>query len=90
MKKLVEQLLELTKAENPLSIQLEPLNFSIMMKQLVSDSSRLLDNTPIHLDSQIEDDLWIIGQQTLLKRLFDNLFSNAIKFTNNHISISLR
>ncbi|MCC9730993.1 HAMP domain-containing histidine kinase, partial [Streptococcus agalactiae] len=79
MKKLVEQLLELTKAENPLSIQLEPLNFSIMMKQLVSDSSRLLDNTPIHLDSQIEDDLWIIGQQTLLKRLFDNLFSNAIK-----------
>ncbi|MCC9745620.1 HAMP domain-containing histidine kinase, partial [Streptococcus agalactiae] len=77
MKKLVEQLLELTKAENPLSIQLEPLNFSIMMKQLVSDSSRLLDNTPIHLDSQIEDNLWIMGQQTLLKRLFDNLFSNA-------------
>lgn len=81
---------ELTELAAVINTMLASIESSFMMKQLVSDSSRLLDNTPIHLDSQIEDDLWIIGQQTLLKRLFDNLFSNAIKFTNNHISISLR
>lgn len=90
MKKTVEQLLELARAENQQSLALVPLNLSDLIQQELADQERLLTEKGIKLELSIQSDLHVFGQVLLLKRLLDNLLTNAIKFTKDEIRVSLK
>ncbi|MBJ8350389.1 sensor histidine kinase [Streptococcus zalophi] len=89
MKQLVEQILELTRAENKTQLTMETIDFSQFVRQFVEDSKRLFSDQSIFLDTQIEEGISLVGDPILLKRLIDNLVSNALKFTKDTIKISL-
>lgn len=90
MKKMVEQLLELARTEHGGNLILEEVNLSLLVQQEVADQERVLSEKGIQLVLGISPDLHISGQDLLLKRLFDNLMTNAIKFTRDQIRVSLR
>ncbi|MBJ8325629.1 HAMP domain-containing sensor histidine kinase [Streptococcus pacificus] len=89
MKKMVEQILELTRAENKTQLTMETIDFSQFVNQFLEDSKRLFNEQSIFLDTQIEEGINLVGDPILLKRLIDNLISNAVKFTKDKIRVSL-
>lgn len=90
MKKTVEQLLELARAENQKHLVLEDVNLSRFVQQELADQERLVAERGIYLQTSIQENLHISGQQLLLKRLLDNLLTNAVKFTKDEITVSLK
>ncbi|MGT2772451.1 sensor histidine kinase [Streptococcus marimammalium] len=89
MKQLVEQILELTRAENKTQLTMETIDFSQFVRQFVEDSKRLFSEQSIFLNVQIEEGISLVGDPILLRRLIDNLISNALKFTKDTIHINL-
>lgn len=89
MKAMVEQMLELTRTEQANAATFTRLSLSDLVTQFLKDNQRLLDDKQIILDIKITPDIVIFGDELLLRRLFDNLFSNAVKFTSDRISVSL-
>lgn len=90
MKKTVEQLLELARAENQKGLALEDVNLTRFVQEELADQERLLTEKGIQLKVTLDPDLHVAGQSLLLKRLLDNLLTNAAKFTKDEISVSLK
>lgn len=90
VKKTVEQLLELARAEHQQNLVLENVNLSRFVQQELADQERIVAEKGIHMQTFIQENLHISGQQLLLKRLLDNLLTNAVKFTKDEITVSLQ
>lgn len=89
MSNLINQIMELAKLERQSHLETENINLSTLITTSLSDYKYILDDRKIQLFSSIEDNLIISGNKIMLERLFDNLFSNALKFTNSEIYIKL-
>lgn len=90
MKAMVEQILELSRLESHEELSLVSLNLSNLTKQKLQDYQRLLADKAIQLNSDIDENLHISGNELLINRLLDNLLSNAMKFTKNQIEVTLK
>ena len=90
---LVTNILKLNKLENQ---KLLPKFTSFNLSELLSDQilqfEELLEKKNIELICDIEDDLMINSEKNYLEIVFNNLMSNAIKFSHNSgiINISLK
>ena len=90
MKKLTEQILELSKTQHLGWADLEAISISNLITEFCSSHERSWGESNIKYEVDIEPDLNLRGEKLLIFRMLDNLLSNANKFTNSKISISLR
>ncbi|MCH4169433.1 MAG: HAMP domain-containing histidine kinase [Streptococcaceae bacterium] len=70
----VDELLDyatISSGQQPLNLTI--INFSKLVRQFVKELKPIV---PVHLNNQLMQDVMIIGDQSLLERLFDNLVSN--------------
>ena len=89
MSKLVHKLLELARLDSWDSIEKKDFNLSSLLQHAVSDATLLANERGIQLHSSIEKEIYYTGNQLLITRIFDNLISNALKFTTSVINITL-
>lgn len=92
MKKIVEQMLQFSRLErldtlpNPEDVEL-----SLLLQNIVEEQS-IVGNRSITLHSDIEKNIIVIGNSSLLTMLINNLISNAFRYgkDNGNIYISLK
>ena len=90
---LVTNILKLNKLETQrLLPEFEKFNLSDLLINQIVQFEELIDKKDIELACDIEEDLFIENEKSYLELVFNNLISNAIKFTNNKgkIEISLK
>lgn len=90
---LVINILLVNRLENQ-NIQpvLQPSNISEALCRCILNYDSLLDKKNITLDTELDQNIILTSNEELLDLVWNNLFSNAIKFTqdNGHIQIKLR
>jgi len=95
MNRIVSQLLLLTRSDSSNNTVLfEKLNLSYIVEDCIStyiDSSNNSTSNTTTINSDIEPLIYIMGDQTLMTRLFVNLIENSIKYgkESNNIFLSL-
>lgn len=89
MSNLINQIMELTKLEQINNINLEKINFSNLLEKYISDYISILDNKNIEIEVNIDKNIHILADKTMLERVIDNILSNALKFTKDKIVIEL-
>ena len=91
MSRLINELLELARIENPAHTPLEPLDYSLLLRELAESYAEKLsrDNPSLHFTFQIESELSVQGNQPLLYLAITNLLDNASKFTRDEIRLTL-
>ncbi|MCM1090023.1 MAG: HAMP domain-containing histidine kinase [Butyrivibrio sp.] len=85
---LITNILRLNKLENqqiyPVS---KPYNLSDQLCECLLNFEDAWEQKNIGLETQIEEDVIIVGDAEMLSLVWNNLFSNAIKFTDQYGSI---
>lgn len=90
MSKLVNQLLEISRMDSTSEIAKTEFNLSEMLQAMILDYRSLADTNALSLIDSIESNIYILGNKMMVQRVFDNLFTNALKFTSSKIIISLK
>jgi two-component system, OmpR family, heavy metal sensor histidine kinase CusS len=79
MSAITRKLLLLSRADaGRLALHLEPINLTELLDALIADAQLLVENQL--LQSEIEKNLEIEGDEILLRQLFNNLISNAVRY----------
>lgn len=88
---LISQLLLLARADNRLVLQKEPIDLSMLVEVICEEQSEAAERKGITLSAEIEPNLQINADETMLMRLFINLIDNAIKYgrEGGRVNISL-
>lgn len=87
---LVDDLTALLAAETQ-ELRREEIDTTLLVYSLLADYRMRAEDLGITLEADIEEKMpWIRGDSTHLRRVFDNLISNAFKFTPAEGSITLR
>lgn len=90
---LVTNILKLNKLEHQkLLPELKRYNLSESLINQILQYEELIENKSINLNCDIEEDVYITSEESYLDLIWNNLVSNAIKFTNanGNITISLK
>ena len=80
MSHLVKNLLDLSRLEQQETITKKSVNMTSLIDHVLDDYKELLASKTIHLEKQLEKDLFIQGDSEKLYRLFINLVDNSIKY----------
>ena len=86
---MINQILEMARLDNRLEIPKEFFDLSSCLEEILEDYKKLFETKDIQLITNIEDNITLFGNQVLLIRLIDNLVSNALKYANSKIWISI-
>lgn len=86
---MINQILEMARLENRLEIPKEYFDLSSCLEEILEDYKKLFETKDIQLITNIEDNITLFGNRALLIRLIDNLVSNALKYANSKIWISI-
>lgn len=86
---MINQILEMARLDNRLEIPKEYFDLSSCLEETLEDYKKLFETRNIQLITNIEDNITLFGNQALLMRLIDNLLSNALKYANSKIWISI-
>lgn len=92
MSGLIAQLLTLARTENARQkLDLELVNLSEIAEIVVEEQRLIAANKKIEIKTQIEPDLILRADQTMIIRLFINLIDNAITYSSEggHIKVTL-
>ena len=90
MSRMISDLLELSRADSGASIlHLKSFNLGSMLKDLQNTFRPVSDSKEIRSSVNGMPDVYINGDEILLRRVFANLLDNAIKYTSNGGSICL-
>lgn len=89
MTAMVTQLLDIARLDNMESIKKEPLSMSQLMNDVAKSYVRICNEKHITLHTDIEPNLYLVGNLPFLKRAVGNLVDNAIKFTKDSITLRL-
>lgn len=85
---LITNILKLNKLENQqIYPQSEPYNLSEQLCECLLGFETIWEQKNLELDADIGEDIIINADSELLSLVWNNLFSNAIKFTNNGGSV---
>ena len=90
---LVTNILKLNKLDNQRLVpEINNFNLSELLANQIVQFEDLIEKKNIELECDIEEDLYINSEQNYLELVFNNLISNAIKFTDDEgkIMISLK
>lgn len=89
---LVSNILKLNKLENhQLKIEIEKVNLTEMLSQAILNFEAKIEEKNLNLDVDL-DDIYILSSPALLEPVWNNLISNAVKFTEQggNIGVKLR
>ena len=86
---MINQILEMARLDNRLEIPKEFFDLSSCLEETLEDYKKLFETKDLQLITNIEDNITLFGNQVLLIRLIDNLVSNALKYANSKIWISI-
>lgn len=87
---LVDDLTALLAAETQ-ELRREEIDTTVLVQSLLADYEIRAQSMEITLEAIIQEPVpWILGDSTHLRRVFDNLLANALKFTQPGGSITLR
>jgi two-component system sensor histidine kinase CpxA len=85
---LVSELLQVTRAENdPQSRNLHLISLSDLLSQLVDDCSVETQAVGCRVQFSIEEDVEVLGDRELLRRAFENVLRNAIRYAPEYTKI---
>lgn len=87
---LVSNILQLSRLENQkIRPQSTPFNLSEALSRCILNYDALLEEKQIDLETDLDQDLILRGDEALLDRVWSNLLSNAVKFTpaGGHIMV---
>ncbi len=85
MIQLITQLLTISRCERGGEyFQKQEFNFSFMAEMVVDTLQEMAEEKQIELSADIEENLKIIGEETLLMRMLMNLIENAIYYGKEH------
>lgn len=93
MSAIISQLLLLARAENgKFEPSWERLNLSELCEMVLLEMEDTAQSNGIALEMQLEPDIMLIGDQTLLMRLLTNLITNAIRYNRKggHVEVCLQ
>lgn len=84
---IITSLLDLSELE---SIKRQnKIELSSLINEIIDDLYPLLDKNKIKISNKIDKDLYILGSDTLIYRLFYNLIENAIKYNKENGKIEI-
>ena len=87
---LVSNILKLNKIENHQTVpKFERYNLSSQLTQSLLDFEDVWEKKNLNIKFEVEDDVYINSDEELMKIVWSNLFSNAIKFTPNDGALSI-
>lgn len=89
MTSMTDQILELSKTQQLDWSNLKSLSLSELVFEYCETHERKWEESDIAFEIKVETALWIRGHKLLLIRMIDNLVSNALKFTESKIWITL-
>ncbi|WP_455045208.1 sensor histidine kinase [Leptotrichia trevisanii] len=92
MSKLISQLLTLSRMDRGnQKLNFDKINISEMAHLIADSQQHNADNKNIKIHSEIEEDIFIVGDETMIMRIFVNLISNAVNYgcENGNIWIKL-
>ncbi len=76
---------------NKISLNIERLNLSELLKDISTSFGEIAKNKNINITTNIEaEDLHIEADQTYLTQVFENLVSNAIKFSKSDKTVEIK
>ena len=86
---LIDQILELSRLESGRNLTLKRVSLSSILQNLARDYEKLAESKGIKFSRDIAPDIEIWGDELMISRLIDNFLSNALKFTETKIELSL-
>ena len=92
LSELVSNILKLNKLENhQLKVEMERVNLTEMLSQAILNFEAKIEEKNLNLDVDL-DDIYILSSPSLLEPVWNNLISNAVKFTEpgGNIGVKLR
>ena len=87
--KLINELSELSIVEEEINIKFSKVNLSATFNDIIDSYEPMLLEKNINLNKNIQNDVNVMGDMDYLKRIFVNILSNAIKYTNEKGSVSV-
>jgi signal transduction histidine kinase len=87
--RLVTDLLDLSRLEDPTNISTTPIDLSNVVKKLLEDTQPTARAKQMGLTAQISADTWIRGDDHQLSLMIRNLLDNAIRYTPERGSVSV-
>ncbi|MEY2834210.1 MAG: hypothetical protein RLZZ574_3470, partial [Cyanobacteriota bacterium] len=90
MTQLTENLLLLARTDQSAAIATKPVNLSLILAHLMQLYETQAQQKKLVWQGQIEKDLYLLGDETLLKQLFANLLQNALSYSSAGGSITVK
>ncbi|KZY89063.1 hypothetical protein A3752_05535 [Oleiphilus sp. HI0081] len=90
IEELINQLLTLMQTDNQQLTQMESLPLSQLLGRITDDAELELKEKNLTLKTDLQSDALIKGDEPLLTRAFENLLTNAIKYSPNDANIELK
>jgi signal transduction histidine kinase len=90
MTQLTENLLLLARTDQGAAIATKPVNLSLVLEDLMQLYETQAQQKKLVWQGQIEEDLYLLGDEGLLKQLFTNLLQNALNYNSAGGSITVK
>lgn len=90
MTRLTENLLLLARTDQATEIATKPVNLSVILADLMQLYETQAQQKNLVWQRQIEKDLFLLGDETLLEQLFTNLLQNALSYSTSGGSVTVK
>ena len=90
MTSLTENLLLLARTDKAMHLQTKLVNLSSLLLELMQLYQPQAIAKQLSWQTEIESDLYLSGDRILLKQLFPNLLQNALQYTRNGDSVTVK
>ncbi|MDD2557319.1 MAG: ATP-binding protein [Desulfuromonadaceae bacterium] len=92
MGRIIEDLLTLAKSESgELPLSISHLSLSDLLQEMYIQARKLAaeKNIEVHLQHEVDKEIWLNGDDLRLRQLFWNILSNALRYTPEHGSVGI-
>ncbi|NIA19097.1 MAG: HAMP domain-containing protein [Xanthomonadaceae bacterium] len=90
MDRLVKTLLDLSALELKEVIEKQDFNLTVLIESLLEDFSAVMSAADISLETKLQENLHLLGDQDKIRRLLINILDNAIKYNYEGGTIELQ